>query len=113
LNSKHARTSGLVGAIAFVGSFIGVAQDTVSAAEVLTSSKAIEEAKKAADRGRLADMERWLIGNGFPERSVYEEFIDINPLAALAFRDSVEFSIKLYTDGLYEDWEDEDAPINR
>lgn len=39
--------------------------------------------------------------------------IDINPLAALAFRDSVEFSIKLYTDGLYEDWEDEDAPINR
>ncbi|MFN8740143.1 MAG: RHS repeat-associated core domain-containing protein, partial [Pirellula sp.] len=113
LNSKHARTSGLVGAIAFVGSFIGVAQDTVSAAEVLTSSKAIEEARKAAERGRMADMERWLIGNGFPERSVYEEFIDINPLAALAFRDSVEFSIKLYTDGLYEDWEDEDAPINR
>lgn len=39
--------------------------------------------------------------------------IDINPLAALAFRDSVEFGIKLYTDGLYEDWEDEDVPINR
>ena len=112
LNSKHARTSGIVGAIAFVGSFIGAAQDTVSAAQVLTDSKAIGEARNAAELGRLSDMERWLIGNGYPHRSVYEEFFDISPLAAVAFRDSVEFAIKLYKEGQFE-LEDEDAPINR